>query len=147
MNWKSSVVSRLAAACACSIVSLATSAQNYGQNNLVSDIPQPANANGSAVNVGPHLKNAWGLARGASTPWWVNNEGTGSSTLYSGAGATVPLVVKIPNARGISGPSGPTGMVFNGTADFVLAPNNPAVFIFATKNGTIAGWARRPRRL
>ena len=140
MNWNSSVASRLAAACACSIVSLAASAQNYVQTNLVSDIAQPANADGSAVNVDTHLKNAWGLARGASSPWWVNNAGTGTSTLYTGAGATVPLVVTVPNAAGISGPSAPTGMVFNGTADFALAPNNPAAFIFSTENGTIAGW-------
>jgi uncharacterized protein (TIGR03118 family) len=31
-------------------------------------------------------------------------------------------------------------MVFNGTTDFALAPNNPASFIFATKQGTISGW-------
>ena len=46
----------------------------------------------------------------------------------------------IPNAKGVEGPSSPTGMIFNGTADFALAANNPAAFIFATKNGTIAGW-------
>jgi uncharacterized protein (TIGR03118 family) len=31
-------------------------------------------------------------------------------------------------------------MVFNGSTDFALAANNPAAFIFATANGTIAGW-------
>ena len=31
-------------------------------------------------------------------------------------------------------------MIFNGTSDFDLAPKNPAAFIFATKNGAIAGW-------
>jgi hypothetical protein len=35
-------------------------------------------------------------------------------------------------------------MTFNGTADFELAPNAPASFIFATKNGTIAGWQNGP---
>src|ERR1700723_3276995 len=115
-------------------------AQHYVQENLVSDVSQPANADGTSVTIDANLKNSWGLARGASSPWWVNNAGTGTSTLYSGAGATVALVVAVPNAKGVPGPSAPTGMVFNGSTDFALAANNPATFIFATKNGTIAGW-------
>jgi uncharacterized protein (TIGR03118 family) len=134
------VARRLTAACALLSISFSALSQNYVQTNLVSDIPQPANANGSAVGIDPNLKNGWGLARGAATPWWVNNAGTGTSTLYSGAGATVKLVVTVPNAKGVAGASAPTGMIFNGTADFALAPNNPAAFIFATKEGTIAAW-------
>jgi len=130
----------VAASCVLSIFPLTSFAQNYVQTNLVSDIPQPANANGTLVAIDQHLKNPWGLARGASSPWWPNNEGTGTSTLYTGGGGIVPLVVTIPNAAGVSRPSSPTGMVFNGTGDFALAPGNPAVFIFATKNGTISGW-------
>ena len=136
----SGIVKYAAASCALSIFPLASFAQNYVQTNLVSDIPQPPNANGTLVTIDPHLKNPWGLARGASSPWWVNNEGTGTSTLYTGGGAVTPLVVKIPNAAGVSNPSSPTGMVFNGSSDFELAPGNPAAFIFATKNGTISGW-------
>jgi uncharacterized protein (TIGR03118 family) len=123
-----------------SMLPVASFAQHYTQQNLVSDITQPNNADGSAVAVDANLKNAWGLARGASSPWWVNNAGTGTSTLYSGAGAINPLVVTVPNAKGAEGPSGPTGMIFNGTADFNIAPKNPATFIFATINGTISGW-------
>src|ERR1700719_4238615 len=123
-----------------SILPVASFAQHYTQQNLVSDIGQPSNADGSAVAVDANLKNAWGLARGAASPWWVNNEGTGTSTLYSGAGAINPLVVTVPNAKGAEGPSGPTGMIFNGTSDFNIAPKNPAAFIFATINGTISGW-------
>ena len=123
-----------------SMLPVASFAQHYTQQNLVSDITQPNNADGSAVAVDANLKNAWGLARGAASPWWVNNAGTGTSTLYSGAGAINPLVVTVPNAKGAEGPSGPTGMIFNGTADFNIAPKNPATFIFATINGTISGW-------
>jgi uncharacterized protein (TIGR03118 family) len=123
-----------------SIFPVTASAQRYVQENLVSDISQPANADGTSVTIDPHLKNPWGLARSASSPWWVNNDGTGTSTLYTGAGTTVALVVTVPNAAGATGPSKPTGMIFNGTADFALAANNPAMFIFATQNGTIAGW-------
>ncbi len=136
----SKVARHLVAGCALLVFSASGFAQKYVQTNLVSDVAQPPNADGTTVNVDPHLVNAWGLARSASSPWWVNNGGTGTSTLYTGAGGTVPLVVTIPNAQGATGPSMPTGMVFNGTTDFALAPNNPAAFIFATKNGTIAGW-------
>jgi uncharacterized protein (TIGR03118 family) len=122
--------------CALSMAPLLASAQNYTQTNLVSDLSSE-----NAVATDPNLKNSWGLARGASSPWWVNNAGTGTSTLYSGAGAIVPLVVTIPNAAGVSGPSEPTGIIFNGTTDFVVSANGkPAAFIFATKEGTIAGW-------
>jgi uncharacterized protein (TIGR03118 family) len=140
MSWNSRVLRHVAAAGVLLVIPAATFAQNYVQTNLVSDISQPANADGSKVGIDPHLRNGWGLARGASSPWWVNNAGTGTSTLYTGAGATVPLVVTILNAKGVPGPSAPTGMVFNGTGDFALAPKNPAAFIFATNNGTIAGW-------
>jgi uncharacterized protein (TIGR03118 family) len=136
----SRVACSLVAACSMFMFSTVSFAQMYVQTNLVADIAQPANADGTAVNVDPNLVNAWGVARGASSPWWVNNGGTGTSTLYTGAGATVPLVVTIPNAQGVAGPSVPTGMIFNGTADFDLAASNPAAFIFATRNGTIAGW-------
>ena len=122
------------------ILPAATLAQHYVQENLVSDVSQPANADGTAVGVDANLKNPWGLARSASSPWWTNNNGTGTASLFSGGGATVPLLVTIPNAKGVEGPSSPTGMIFNGTADFALAANNPAIFIFSTKNGTIAGW-------
>jgi uncharacterized protein (TIGR03118 family) len=123
-----------------SIFPATTLAQQYAQENLVSDVSQPANADGTTVTIDANLKNSWGLARGAASPWWVNNEATGTSTLYSGAGSTVSLVVTVPNAARAKGPSSPTGIIFNGTADFALAPNNPASFIFATKNGTISGW-------
>jgi uncharacterized protein (TIGR03118 family) len=144
MSRTSSAAKCIAASCALSIVSLTAFAQNYVQTNLVSDIPQPPNADGTTVTIDPHLKNAWGIARGASTPWWSNNGATGTSTLYTGAGAIVPLVVTVPNAHGVTTPSTPTGIIFNGTADFEIAPNAPALFIFATTNGTIAGWQDGP---
>jgi uncharacterized protein (TIGR03118 family) len=137
---KSAAMTCIAASCALAILPLTTFAQNYVQTNLVSDMPQMPNADGSTVTIDPNLKNAWGLARGAASPWWVNNNGTGTSTLYTGAGATVALVVTVPNAKGVTTHSNPTGMVFNGTTDFDIAPGNPAEFIFATSNGTISGW-------
>jgi uncharacterized protein (TIGR03118 family) len=131
--------------CVLALVPMATFGQHYTQTNLVSDL---ANVNGQPVAVqDPNLKNPWGLARSASSPWWVNNAGTGTSTLYSGTGTIVapPSPVVVPNAPGVKGPSSPTGMIFNGTTDFMIknvpgkAPT-PAAFIFATKQGTISAW-------
>ena len=140
MRKSSNAMKIIAVTCTFSVMPLTAFAQNYVQTNLISDVPQDPNADGTTVTIDAHLKNPWGLARGASTPWWPNDAGTGTATLYTGGGTVVPLVVTIPNADGVTTPSSPTGMVFNGTADFALAPNNPALFIFATNNGTISGW-------
>jgi len=133
------------AGCVLALAPTATFAQHYTQTNLVSDL---ANVNGQAVPVqDPNLKNPWGLARSASSPWWVNNAGTGTSALYTGTGTIVapPSPVVVPNAPGEKGPSSPTGIIFNGTTDFMISnvPGKtpaPASFIFATENGTISAW-------
>jgi uncharacterized protein (TIGR03118 family) len=107
---------------------------------MVSDVP------GLATITDPNLVNAWGLTAGPGGPFWVSDNGTGVSTLYGGDGQAVPLVVTIPPASGNpQGPIGsPSGIVFNGTGDFTLTQNGVSgvpFFIFATEDGTIAGWA------
>jgi uncharacterized protein (TIGR03118 family) len=102
------------------------------QTNLVSDVPNLANV------TDPNLKNPWGVSFSATSPFWVSNQGTGTSTLYNGVGAITPLVVSIPGNP--TPPTGPTGQVFNNSAGFALGKGNPAIFIFDTLNGTIAGW-------
>jgi uncharacterized protein (TIGR03118 family) len=117
-----------------------TCAQHYMQKNLVSDIAGMADVRDG------NLVNPWGLTRSTGSPFWVGNNGTGTSTLYNGAGAPFPLasplVVTIPTTK--KAPPGttgtPTGVVFNGSSDFELAPKMPAVFIFVTEDGTISGW-------
>ena len=94
---------------------------------------------GLAVNTDPDLVNPWGLARSATSPWWVSDNGTGKSTLYNGAGNKLALVVTVPPPSG----STPTGVVFNGGSGFVVMQgmaSGPARFIFATEDGTISGW-------
>ena len=105
-------------------------AQHYQQTNLVSDVP------GLAAATDPNLVNAWGLARSATSPWWVADNGTGVSTLYTGAGAILSLVVTIPVPPGGTPPSAPTGIVFNGSSDF-----QGDRFIFVTEEGIVAGWS------
>jgi uncharacterized protein (TIGR03118 family) len=111
---------------------------SYVQTDLVSDIPGRANF------TDPDLVNPWGLVASSRSPWWVNDNGTGLSTLYNGSGVKQGLVVTIPPPMG--SPAGttatPTGIVFNGTSDFLLtsSPTSQAFFIFATEDGTISGW-------
>lgn len=106
----------------------------YVQTNLVSDIA------GRAARQDTNLVNAWGLARTSTGPWWVNSAGKGLSLLYNGSGGTVPLVVTVPPAPGNPAPSSPTGIVYNPTTSFQIAPGRAGIFLFATEDGTISGW-------
>lgn len=104
-----------------------------------------------------HLVNAWGLVSTATSPFWVSDNATGLSTLYSitntkGVAATpLRLVVTIPSVAG--GKGTPTGIVAPqlpaGSTAFTISGVNPitglrasagAIFIFATLDGTISGW-------
>jgi uncharacterized protein (TIGR03118 family) len=82
------------------------------------------------------LVNGWGIVAGPTTPWWVSDNGTNTSTLYTAAGGQVPVNVGL-----VAG--GPTGIVFNGTTAFPVADGSttPSRFIFATQSGTIQGWS------
>jgi uncharacterized protein (TIGR03118 family) len=128
-----------------------TQAQQYKQTNLVSDIV------GMAPLHDPNLKNPWGLTRSSGSPWWIGNNNSGTSSLYTGAGAPMNIFTETGGASGnfITVPppgfappgtaSTPTGVVFNGSpTDFLLnkgtPTGKPAVFIFATEDGTISGW-------
>lgn len=105
-------------------------AQEYLQHNMVSDGAVPADL------VDPALVNAWGLVSSATSPWWVANNGTGTSTLYNGnTGAKLGLTVSVPGD--------PTGAVFNAGTGFVIKvgmAEGPARFMFASEDGTISGW-------
>src|SRR5713101_183381 len=120
------------------IMGAACFGQHYTQTNLVS------NASGVAPVTDPQLINPWGLSRMSSSPWWISDNATGLSTLYNGAGAKQSLIVTIPPAdpNNKNTPTGtPTGTIANGSqTDFLLAPGEPAVFLFSTIDGTIAGW-------
>jgi uncharacterized protein (TIGR03118 family) len=107
-------------------------ADEYATVNLVSDVPGLANV------TDPNLKNAWGVSFSATSPFWISDQGTGLATLYDGAGNINSTVVTIPGAT--TGPTGPTGQVFNTPGTGFDIGTAPSRFIFDTKNGTIAGW-------
>ena len=111
-------------------------AQNaYFQHNLVSDIA------GYADRTDTNLVNPWGIAISATSPFWISDNHAGLSTLYNGSGVPLSLVVAIPPPSGGAPPGAPTGIVFNNTTNFAVAPGAGARFIFATEDGTIASWA------
>jgi uncharacterized protein (TIGR03118 family) len=93
------------------------------------------------------------MAFSATGPFWIADQVSGVSTLYSfdtnGNFMTVSLTVTIPStatqpSQGFNPLTGPTGVVFNSTNDFQISgPMGPerALFIFDTLDGRIAGWA------
>ena len=86
----------------------------------------------------PHLLNPWGLSRASSknvgeNQWWVSDQVSGLSTLYTANGTIVGLTVTIPPGTG-TGTGSPTGTAAN------TVSTSHVVFAFATLDGR----ARRP---
>ena len=123
---------------------------NVLQTNLVSDLP------GVARFTDPNLVNPWGISQGPG-PLWISDNNSGLSTIYNGQGqqqnplnpALPPLIVSIPTPGNPAGHTGtPNGTVFNptiltGSPGFIISDgthSGPAIFLFATEDGTIVGW-------
>ena len=96
----------------------------YVVTPLVSNLPA------SAATHDPVLQNAWGIVFSpAGSPFWVNDNDTGCSTLYAGDGTKLGLQVSIPLPGGViapnsclpfdfnnppaTTPAAPTGIVWN----------------------------------
>jgi uncharacterized protein (TIGR03118 family) len=121
-------------------------AQHYTQTNLVSD------GFISAPLVDPSLVNPWGLTRSAGgSPWWISDNNSGFSTVYSFLSTTPPTVTKalsvtvpVPPKSPTGTTATPTGVVQNSSPDFVISgmgTSAPAGFIFCTEDGTISAWS------
>ena len=121
------------------VIRLGTAASNSTQNvflrrNLVSDQA------GQADLVATNLLNPWGLAFSSTSPFWVSANHAGVSTLYNSTGGVQTLIVTIPSSPGSTNAGAPTGIVFNGTTNF-LVTTSPARFIFAGEDGIISAWS------
>ncbi|HEX4616621.1 MAG TPA: TIGR03118 family protein [Stellaceae bacterium] len=90
----------------------------------------------------------------------MNDNNTGSSTLYDGTGVKQALQVSIPLPGNVvpptdcqtvkpapvpppnPTPAAPTGIIWNPSSAFVVPGTSiPAVFIFDTEDGTVSAWA------
>jgi uncharacterized protein (TIGR03118 family) len=108
--------------------------------NLVSDIA------GVARLTDTNLVNPWGITFTPTGKIWVSDNGTGVATVYNAQGVAQPSLVTIPPPGGSTNGTiaTPTGNILNQTTDFVVSGNStsgPAVFLFATEDGTVAGWS------
>jgi uncharacterized protein (TIGR03118 family) len=101
---------------------------SYVATPIISDQP------GVAPVTDPHLVNPWGISFGPTTPLWVSNNGTSTSTLYTtnNGPAQTPLVVTTQ--------PGPTGTVFNDTTEFALPNGAPSNFLFDSVSGQLSAW-------
>ena len=110
----------------------ATKGNWFNMYPLISDT-----AGGTALRADASLVNGWGLSAGPTTPWWTSNNGTNTSTLYSGAGVKSALTVSVPG--------GPTGTVFNGNATAFAVSRTARAARRASssrrRTGQILGWS------
>jgi uncharacterized protein (TIGR03118 family) len=99
--------------------------------------PLVADVSGEAQTTDSNLVNAWGLAAGPTTPWWVVDNETDKSTVYNASLGAPPLLT-------VSVAGGPTGTVFHDAttdpSNFVLPTGGAARFIFASEDGVLRGW-------
>src|SRR5438128_11589937 len=146
------LVAAMSAAFALSVVAAPVLAEGeqaggrtYVQTNLVSDVP------GLAAHTDPNLRNPWQTSTGPGLPIWVSDNATGVTTLYDGQGnlkEVAPnqpsVAIPAPPSAGPGAVGAPTGTTFNPTPDgFVVSKggvSGPSKFLFATEDGTLAGW-------
>src|SRR5260370_6132191 len=108
-------------------------AQMYHQVNLVSDV------SGLATITDPLLINPWGISFSPTSPFWVSNAGSSTSTLYAVTGGSTVSKVGLE----VHTPTPPSGQAFNSSPGFVVSQgggSGPATFLLAGLNGTIFGW-------
>ncbi len=143
MSLRTCTALAVSAACLALVPQPAAAETIYTITPLVTD-SQDALAEagfGPAVTVDPNLINPWGMSAGPTSPFWVSNQGSNTSTLYDGEGNPFPigspLVVDIPQA-GV--PNGPTGQAFVGGTGLTVPSGGQAIFAFANLDGSISAW-------
>jgi uncharacterized protein (TIGR03118 family) len=99
-----------------------------------------------------NLSNPWGLVTAPGLPFWIADNNSNVSSLYSGTGQIETSAVTGSNATGVAipasaagVPANPTGQVYNGSGGFLVTTSKgqeTALFIFDGEGGTIAAWAQ-----
>jgi uncharacterized protein (TIGR03118 family) len=108
--------------------------KDFTQVNLVGN-----NNKYNPARIEPNLVNGWGIAFSPGGTAWVNATNTGLSFLFNSVGVPPRAPVAIPSPVAATGGL-PTGIVFNGSADFKIPNGNPARFIFVGVDGVVSGW-------
>ncbi len=111
----------------------------FVETNLVSDIPGLARHTDTAV------VNPWGFTEHSRGEFLLSDNGSGNAALFAADGTALgaPIVIPPPAGSPAGATSTPNGQVLNTTNDFVISENGrsaPATVLFATEDGTIAGF-------
>ena len=106
----------------------------------------------ATTTIDANLSNPWGVAIAPGLPFWIADNNSNLSTLYSGMGTNETGAITGANEVGIAipasaagVPANPTGQVYNGAGGFLISTSagmEPALFIFDGEGGTIAAWAK-----
>jgi len=106
----------------------------------------------ATTTIDANLSNPWGVAIAPGLPFWIADNNSNLSTLYSGIGDNQTGAITGANEVGIAipasaagVPANPTGQVYNGAGGFLISTSagmEPALFIFDGEGGTIAAWAK-----
>jgi uncharacterized protein (TIGR03118 family) len=113
---------------------VATAAQSPGRAGAYTERVVVSDQTVGGAVTDKNLVNPWGIAFGPSTPLWVANNGTSTSTIYTTntGPAQVPLTVTTQAA--------PTGIVFNDTTEFTLPDGTASKFLFDSLSGQLSAW-------
>ena len=106
----------------------------------------------TVTTIDANLQNPWGIALAPGLPFWIADNNSNLSTLYSGTGTNETDTVTGSNSVGIAIPasaagveSNPTGQVYNASGGFLIPTSRgqeTALFIYDGEGGTIAAWAQ-----
>jgi uncharacterized protein (TIGR03118 family) len=123
-------------------------ASGFGDTALVSD---KVGVVSTTTTIDANLSNPWGVAIAPGLPFWIADNNSNLSTLYSGMGENETGSITGANEVGIAipdsaagVPANPTGQVYNGNGGFLISTSGgheSALFIFDGEGGTIAAWA------
>jgi uncharacterized protein (TIGR03118 family) len=115
------------------------SEHHSGRNAYTAGVLVADQASVGAPITDSHLVNPWGITFGPTTPLWVANNMTNTSTLYrndTNPPQQVPLVVDTQPL--------PTGAAFNPTDGFKLPDGTASRFLFDSLSGQISAWPAPP---
>jgi uncharacterized protein (TIGR03118 family) len=178
MNWNrirsSHAAATAALVCAVTVAAcggdgMGSSSGSSGTSGSSTSMSSPAAASGSAftdtalvvdkaevvasvATIDANLKNPWGIAVAPGLPFWIADNASNLTTLYSGTGTVETQGVTGSADTGVAIPASaagdqanPTGQVYNGGGGFLISTpkgQETALFIFDGEGGLISAWAQ-----